>query len=57
MPLAIDEFPVSLSLPPAPKATVLRGAEELRVKETDRIQAMAEGLKTFGVNCEPTLTV
>ncbi|MNO87185.1 3-phosphoshikimate 1-carboxyvinyltransferase [compost metagenome] len=33
---------------------MLRGAEELRVKESDRIQVMADGLKTLGVKCEPT---
>jgi 3-phosphoshikimate 1-carboxyvinyltransferase len=31
---------------------VLRGAEELRVKESDRIEAMAEGLKTLGIELE-----
>jgi 3-phosphoshikimate 1-carboxyvinyltransferase len=32
--------------------TVLRGAQELRVKESDRIAAMAEGLDTLGVRNE-----
>ena len=31
--------------------TVLHGAEELRVKESDRIQVMADGLKVLGVDC------
>jgi 3-phosphoshikimate 1-carboxyvinyltransferase len=34
--------------------TTLRGAEELRVKESDRIQVMADGLHTLGVKAEPT---
>ena len=34
--------------------TVLRGAEELRVKESDRIQVMADGLIALGVKAEPT---
>src|SRR5690606_14656154 len=34
--------------------TVLRGAEELRVKESDRIQVMADGLQTLGIRAEPT---
>ncbi|MDT1115774.1 hypothetical protein RNI00_30540, partial [Pseudomonas aeruginosa] len=34
--------------------TVLRGAEELRVKESDRIPVMADGLKALGVKAEPT---
>ena len=33
---------------------MLRGAEELRVKESDRIQVMADGLLALGVKCEPT---
>lgn len=33
---------------------MLRGAEELRVKESDRIQVMADGLQTLGVKAEPT---
>jgi 3-phosphoshikimate 1-carboxyvinyltransferase len=34
--------------------TVLRGAEELRVKESDRIQVMADGLHTLGIDSQPT---
>jgi 3-phosphoshikimate 1-carboxyvinyltransferase len=34
--------------------TVLRGAEELRVKESDRIQVMADGLLALGAKVEPT---
>ncbi len=32
--------------------TIIRDAKELRVKETDRIKAMAEGLRRFGVQVE-----
>lgn len=55
VPLAIDEFPVLfIAAAAATGKTVLTGAEELRVKESDRIQVMAEGLITLGVNAEPT---
>ncbi len=55
VPLAIDEFPVLfVAAANALGATVLRGAEELRVKESDRIEVMAEGLRMLGVNAEPT---
>ena len=33
--------------------TVLTGAEELRVKESDRIQVMADGLAACGIDAEP----
>ncbi|MCT8469563.1 bifunctional prephenate dehydrogenase/3-phosphoshikimate 1-carboxyvinyltransferase [Chromohalobacter canadensis] len=50
VPLAIDEFPVLfIAAANAEGVTRLRGAEELRVKESDRIQAMADGLTTLGV--------
>lgn len=50
VPLAIDEFPVLfIAAACARGRTVLRGAEELRVKESDRIAAMAAGLTTLGV--------
>ena len=50
VPLAIDEFPVLfIAAACAEGRTTLRGAEELRVKESDRIAAMAEGLTTLGV--------
>ncbi|MNO86904.1 3-phosphoshikimate 1-carboxyvinyltransferase [compost metagenome] len=55
VPLAIDEFPVLfVAAACAEGRTVLRGAEELRVKESDRIQVMADGLTTLGIKCEPT---
>ena len=50
VPLAIDEMPVLfIAAACAQGRTVLRGAEELRVKESDRIASMAEGLTTLGV--------
>jgi 3-phosphoshikimate 1-carboxyvinyltransferase len=53
VPLAIDEFPaLFIAAACAEGRTVLRGAEELRVKESDRIAAMAEGLTTLGVHNE-----
>lgn len=55
VPLAIDEFPVLfIAAACATGRTILRGAEELRVKESDRIQVMADGLRTLGVKAEPT---
>ncbi|CAN7509132.1 bifunctional prephenate dehydrogenase/3-phosphoshikimate 1-carboxyvinyltransferase [Pseudomonas sp. LjRoot71] len=55
VPLAIDEFPVLfVAASVAEGRTVLRGAEELRVKESDRIQVMADGLIALGVKAEPT---
>lgn len=53
VPLAIDEFPVLfVAAACAQGETVLTGAEELRVKESDRIAVMAEGLTALGVNAE-----
>ncbi|MDI5920295.1 bifunctional prephenate dehydrogenase/3-phosphoshikimate 1-carboxyvinyltransferase [Halomonas sp. LR5S13] len=50
VPLAIDEFPaLFIAAANAEGTTRLRGAEELRVKESDRLQAMANGLATLGV--------
>jgi 3-phosphoshikimate 1-carboxyvinyltransferase len=55
VPLAIDEFPVLfVAASCADGRTVLRGAEELRVKESDRIQVMADGLNILGVSATPT---
>jgi 3-phosphoshikimate 1-carboxyvinyltransferase len=54
VPLAIDEFPVIfVAAACAQGETVLHGAEELRVKESDRIQAMADGLIRLGIKAEP----
>jgi 3-phosphoshikimate 1-carboxyvinyltransferase len=53
VPLAIDEFPVLfIAAACAQGETVVTGAEELRVKESDRIAVMADGLKAMGVECE-----
>lgn len=53
VPLAIDEFPVLfVAAACAEGETLLRGAEELRVKESDRIEAMAVGLRTLGIELE-----
>lgn len=50
VPLAIDEFPaLFVAAACAEGRTVLRGAAELRVKESDRIATMAEGLSTLGI--------
>lgn len=55
VPLAIDEFPaLFVAAACAEGETVLRGAEELRVKESDRIQVMADGLQALGVDARPT---
>lgn len=55
VPLAIDEFPVLfIAAVCASGRTVLRGAGELRVKESDRIQVMADGLAILGVKTEVT---
>ncbi len=53
--LAIDEFPVLfVAAAAAGGRTVFSGLAELRVKESDRIAAMAAGLKRLGVNVEET---
>jgi 3-phosphoshikimate 1-carboxyvinyltransferase len=55
VPLAIDEFPVLfIAAACATGETRLTGAEELRVKESDRIQVMADGLQTLGINAKAT---
>jgi 3-phosphoshikimate 1-carboxyvinyltransferase len=55
VPLAIDEFPaLFIAAASASGETVLQGAEELRVKESDRIQVMADGLNALGVAARPT---
>lgn len=55
VPLAIDEFPVLfIAAACATGRTVLTGAEELRVKESDRIQVMADGLQIMGISAQPT---
>ena len=53
IPLAIDEFPVLfIAAACAEGDTLLHGAEELRVKESDRLDAMAQGLEKLGVTVE-----
>ena len=53
VPLAIDEFPVLfVAAACADGVTRLSGAEELRVKESDRIQVMADGLSILGIETE-----
>jgi len=55
VPLAIDEFPVLfVAAACAEGRTILRGAQELRVKESDRIQVMADGLLALGISVQPT---
>ena len=50
VPLSIDEFPVFfIAAALAEGETLVRGAQELRVKESDRLAAMAQGLSTLGV--------
>jgi 5-enolpyruvylshikimate-3-phosphate synthase len=50
VPLAIDELPVLfIAAACAEGETVVKGAEELRVKESDRIAAMSAGLVQLGV--------
>lgn len=51
--LTIDELPVLLVAAAGARGqTTLRGAGELRVKESDRLEAVAEGLRTLGVPVE-----
>ncbi|MFH1623735.1 MAG: 3-phosphoshikimate 1-carboxyvinyltransferase [Pseudomonadota bacterium] len=53
IPKTIDELPIlSIAASVAEGETVIRDARELRVKETDRINAMACELKKFGVKVE-----
>lgn len=55
VPLAIDEFPaLFVAAACAEGETVLTGARELRVKESDRIQVMADGLQALGIDARPT---
>ena len=53
--LAIDEFPALFVAAAAAKGkTSFSGLEELRVKESDRIAAMADGLRQLGIQVEET---
>jgi 3-phosphoshikimate 1-carboxyvinyltransferase len=54
-PSMIDEFPIlAVVAACAEGTTVMRGVHELRVKESDRIAAMARGLEACGVRVEET---
>ena len=53
VPLAIDEFPILfIAAAAAEGRTAVRGAEELRHKESDRIAVMARGLAALGISIE-----
>jgi 3-phosphoshikimate 1-carboxyvinyltransferase len=55
VPLAIDELPlVALLGCFAEGETIVRGAQELRVKETDRIATVVDGLRGLGADIEAT---
>ncbi len=55
VPLAIDELPlVALLGCFAEGETVVRGAQELRIKESDRIAGVVEGLRGLGAEIEAT---
>ena len=55
VPSAIDEMPAVFAAAACAKGeTVIGGAAELRVKESDRISAMTAGLRTLGVACDET---
>lgn len=55
IPRLIDEIPIiALLATQAKGTTIIRDAEELRVKETDRIAAVAEVLTTLGADIETT---
>lgn len=52
-PSMIDEFPVLFAAAAVAEGkTTMRGLEELRVKESDRLAVMAKGLKSCGVRVE-----
>ncbi len=53
VPLAIDEFPaICIAAACAAGETIISGAEELRFKESDRIQVMADGMSALGIDVE-----
>lgn len=53
IPSLVDEIPLLAVLSTIAEGTTeIRGAEELRVKETDRIEAIAQNLRTLGVELE-----
>ncbi len=55
VPDMIDEFPILfVAAACAQGMTIVRGAAELRVKESDRIAVMATGLRTLGIHIDET---
>ena len=55
IPRLIDELPIiALLATQAEGQTLIRDAEELRVKETDRIQVVADTLNSMGADIQPT---
>ncbi|MGY6631858.1 MAG: 3-phosphoshikimate 1-carboxyvinyltransferase [Wenzhouxiangella sp.] len=55
VPLAIDEFPMLMAMAAAVEGTTrIRGAQELRVKESDRLAVMSEQLRQLGVRVQET---
>ncbi len=55
VPDMIDEFPaLFIAAACAQGETVVRGAAELRVKESDRLAVMAAGLRTLGIRVDET---
>src|SRR5262249_12053532 len=53
VPSMVDEFPILfVACALAKGRSVLRGLDELRVKESDRIHVMAEGLRAIGATVE-----
>jgi 3-phosphoshikimate 1-carboxyvinyltransferase len=54
IPTLIDELPVVAVLASCAEGeTLIRNAQELRVKESDRIDVMCTGLRELGVDCSP----
>lgn len=55
IPRLIDELPIiALLATQATGTTIIRDAEELKVKETDRIQVVADALNSMGADITPT---
>ncbi len=55
IPRLIDELPIiALLATQAQGQTLIRDAEELKVKETDRIQVVADALNSMGADIQPT---
>lgn len=55
IPTLIDEIPVIAVMAAAAEGTtIIKNAEELKVKETDRIETVTDNLKAMGCNVTPT---